>query len=194
MVKAPCRPAAPAPTAAAGTAPAGAIGPRTVAITRAVTGQPIDAFEAPPTRRGYLDDRVDVCHSARLHVLEAATGRPGDAHPLCPLWTATRPLEHDPVPLTRQHVHRALHRPSVFGVARVALDALGAVGGNARAESEWVDLSAMAPRATLLAALLRRVLTGANIMSADQEGFRSVADRQRKVVDSQPLTCVTQAA
>jgi glutamate carboxypeptidase len=38
------------------------------------------------------------------------------------------------------------------------LDGLGAVGGNAHAEGEWVDLDAMAERSTLLAALIKRLL------------------------------------
>jgi glutamate carboxypeptidase len=38
------------------------------------------------------------------------------------------------------------------------LDGLGAVGGNAHAEGEWVDLAAMADRAALLAAMVDRLL------------------------------------
>jgi glutamate carboxypeptidase len=38
------------------------------------------------------------------------------------------------------------------------LDGLGAVGGNAHAEGEWVDLAAMAERSRLLAALVARLL------------------------------------
>jgi glutamate carboxypeptidase len=37
------------------------------------------------------------------------------------------------------------------------LDGLGALGGNAHAEGEWVDLSAMVERTTLLAALINRL-------------------------------------
>ncbi|MEU8003061.1 M20 family metallopeptidase [Catellatospora sp. NPDC049111] len=43
-----------------------------------------------------------------------------------------------------------------FGIP--TLDGLGPVGGNAHAEGEWVDLPTMAERATLLAALVDRVL------------------------------------
>jgi glutamate carboxypeptidase len=43
-----------------------------------------------------------------------------------------------------------------LGVA--TLDGLGAVGGNAHAEGEWVDLDAMAERARLLTALVARLL------------------------------------
>jgi glutamate carboxypeptidase len=38
------------------------------------------------------------------------------------------------------------------------LDGLGAVGGNPHAEGEWVDLTAMPDRVTLVAALVRRLL------------------------------------
>ena len=38
------------------------------------------------------------------------------------------------------------------------LDGLGAVGGNAHAEGEWVDVAAMPERAALLAALIRAIL------------------------------------
>ncbi|GIJ73559.1 M20 family metallopeptidase [Virgisporangium ochraceum] len=38
------------------------------------------------------------------------------------------------------------------------LDGLGAIGGNAHAEGEWVDLAAMPGRSTLLAALVTRLL------------------------------------
>ena len=42
------------------------------------------------------------------------------------------------------------------------LDGLGAVGGNAHAEGEWVDLTAMGDRAALLTALVRRILDPAD--------------------------------
>ncbi len=44
------------------------------------------------------------------------------------------------------------------GLGVPTLDGLGAVGGNAHAEGEWVDLAAMGDRAALLAALVTRLL------------------------------------
>lgn len=44
------------------------------------------------------------------------------------------------------------------GVGTPTLDGLGAVGGGAHARDEWTDLSAMAPRAALVAALVRELL------------------------------------
>jgi glutamate carboxypeptidase len=38
------------------------------------------------------------------------------------------------------------------------LDGLGAVGGGAHAEGEWIDVAQLAPRTTLAAALIREVL------------------------------------
>jgi glutamate carboxypeptidase len=46
---------------------------------------------------------------------------------------------------------------AAYGVP--TLDGLGAVGGNAHAEGEWVDLAAMPGRAALLAALIAEVLS-----------------------------------
>jgi glutamate carboxypeptidase len=46
------------------------------------------------------------------------------------------------------------------GMGVPTLDGLGAVGGNAHGEGEWVHLPAMAERAALLAELLRRLLGG----------------------------------
>ncbi|MPZ29373.1 MAG: M20/M25/M40 family metallo-hydrolase, partial [Micromonosporaceae bacterium] len=40
------------------------------------------------------------------------------------------------------------------------LDGLGAVGGNAHAEGEWVDLSAMGDRTALLHGMVQRILAG----------------------------------
>ena len=44
------------------------------------------------------------------------------------------------------------------GVGTPTLDGLGAVGGGAHARDEWTDVSAMAPRAALVAALVRELL------------------------------------
>jgi glutamate carboxypeptidase len=46
------------------------------------------------------------------------------------------------------------------GLGVPTLDGLGAVGGNAHAEGEWVDLAAMPGRTVLLAALVTRILNG----------------------------------
>jgi glutamate carboxypeptidase len=46
------------------------------------------------------------------------------------------------------------------GLGRPTLDGLGAVGGNAHAEGEWLSLSAMRPRIELVAALVARLQGG----------------------------------
>jgi glutamate carboxypeptidase len=58
-----------------------------------------------------------------------------------------------------------------FGVP--TLDGLGAVGGNAHAEGEWVDLTAMGERSALLARLVARLLKAADPARPDgAEGAR----------------------
>jgi glutamate carboxypeptidase len=44
------------------------------------------------------------------------------------------------------------------GLGVPTLDGLGAVGGNAHAEGEWVSVSAMTERTALVAALVRDLL------------------------------------
>jgi glutamate carboxypeptidase len=51
------------------------------------------------------------------------------------------------------------------GLGVPTLDGLGAVGANAHAEGEWADLSAVQPRANLVAELVRRLLA----LPADQQ-------------------------